>query len=206
MTARRVVVLEKLAENKWPDTSDLVDSIFEESTRGYAWRPKRAAIAHAEAFSVCWMKPEEFTHWLIAGRASARKLRVPLPHVALSLNRDAVGDYQAGRRSVPKITALACAHWAFNLTPPTFEDESFDQWFAVRFGEATKIEEWLNMARGLLPDYLRGFEIRSGSRVDKIPHPTLIRALDWVWRKGPFVPYGERAPEVFPGQVVPYWL
>lgn len=199
----RVARLRAFTEDKWGEPEILADAIFAEGSRNPGWRVKRAAMVHAESEGV-WMTADEFSAWVDGGRLLARRWGAQRPEVAIGLPRKKRLAYEKGSTQVPKPVALACAHWAFNLAPPPIETSAqLDAWFAPRFGDVPAVEAWLDMSKGLLGDYLRGWQSRAGGRVAREPYPVLIRALDWVWKKGPVLPYGNRPVSVFPGQKEP---
>jgi hypothetical protein len=87
------------------------------------------------------------------------------------------------------------------LPCPIDSGEAFSEWFAPRFGTAGPVSRALELNPKFIPERLNGYVVRDGAREARSPGSTLLRALDWVWRVGPYSPYGQRLPSAaFPGQ------
>ena len=188
----------------WAGTRELVLALVRQSKGVAAWRPMRAAMAYGAADSGArvWMTPAEFTRWRSDARAVERKRGRDfsvLDSIGVALERSTL--YAHGRSPVPKEVALACAHVMMGFEPPipAGEPEAFATWFHESFGTVEALAGWLGTTRQRIDNRMRGFRVEGAQRIEITPEISLIRALDWVLRCGPYCPYGERpVVEVFP--------
>lgn len=190
----------------YPGTPDLVDAIVSDSKGLPMWRPVRAAtiraVAQVDAASdMVWMFQEEFVDWMESMRVQARRAAGEAVGIPRGRRR---GIIERGERITPP-EALAIAHYRAGLKLPAgleaLDPDAFEAWFTPRFGSVMHIHKAISMSRNRLTDAMRGYTIEKGHRIPRTPNVQAIRALDWVWRIGPYSPYGER-PHVplFPGQ------
>lgn len=210
----RIEAVAVVTEAAWPGSETLVQGILAESVGALAWRPHRAAVI-AGTESRCWMTPAEFGTWITEQTWAWRRRAKdgppeprPLPAVGINATHSSSNrklHLLRGTRAVSKIEALAMAHYAHRFPLPfdVGDVAAFADWFPPRFALAGGIAEWLEYRAVDLTDRLRGFDVRDGQRWARAPEAGLIRALDWVWRVGPFCPYGEpQGRAVWPGQEV----
>jgi hypothetical protein len=165
----------------YPGTPELVATIISESKNHPAWRPARAGalMALAEEQPRIWMTQQQFIDWLDVNSWVSRRRK----------------------EGVSKVEALACAHYhaRFDVPTPPGDVNAFAIWVNDTFGAARRIGEWLDLTNTIITDRMRGFDIDLGRRRVRAPEIDLIRAMDFVARCGPFVPYGIREPvEYFP--------
>lgn len=195
----------RVCANTWEGTQPIVEKLVLESTYRPAWRPVRALATMAMAAQTVdhrthvWMSTAEFQHWHATHfewRRRGPKLKDELG--IAKTRRLALRDGAA----VTKIEALAFAHYAAGLPLPCeLTPDDLADWFAPRFSASEGVAAVLHMKADTLLAKMRGYAMKAGVRVAREPDVTLLRALDWVWRVGPFSPYGARIPApVFPGQ------
>ncbi len=202
---RRVAA--KLDAESYPGAQDLVMQIVDESKQLRSWRPLRAAAAALEPREdPIWMTADQFSRWHIGEMAIRRKLANEIrPAADLGISATVRAGYLNGSQTIPKIIALACAHISAGhaLPVPAEDHELFAHWFHPRFGAVESITDFLDMGKSQIADRLKGYQMVEGVRRVRQPGPALIRALDWVYRVGPFCPYGDgMAAPVFPGQEI----
>lgn len=139
-----------------------------------------------------WMTAAQFSEWSERHFPARRRIGDAMEQ-AVGLSKQAARRRREGDVKVSKQEALACAHYAmgFPMPAPAGDVEAFSRWFAARFVTAYSVNAWLELGGGAITHCLRGFVLRDGSRFEALPDATLIRALDWVWRVGPVVPWFE---------------
>jgi hypothetical protein len=188
----------------YPGTPELVATIISESKNHPAWRPARAGalMALAEEQPRIWMTQQQFIDWLdVNSWVSRRRKEGVTPIQAIGMSPRTKLKLIRGERPVSKVEALACAHYhaRFDVPTPPGDVNAFAIWVNDTFGAARRIGEWLDLTNTIITDRMRGFDIDLGRRRVRAPEIDLIRAMDFVARCGPFVPYGIREPvEYFP--------
>lgn len=205
LTMTREQAAAELARGTWDGTEELLLSITYESMHAFGWRPRRTAALYAEADlgvdgDRTFMSGAEFAAWEENAKALA-KVRGEDRKVAqavLGISRFQARDYAENGAS--KIIAVACAHYLFGLPMPIAAEDprAFDAWYRPRFGGTERVGQWLQVNPDWIGARLRGFEVIKDSRHTRLPPAHLIRACDWLWRIGPFCPYGDR-------KAVPLW-
>lgn len=135
-----------------------------------------------------WMTPADFERF----REQARVFRTQANseadmRAALGLHPATVRILASGARPIPKILALACAHYLFAWPVPfDLENPSAGrEWLYRNFRSAEEAAALVGMRAQLLRTYFKaGFPIE------------VARALDWAKNAGDFCPFGEPAHEV----------
>jgi hypothetical protein len=196
---------DQLCTGTWAGTADLVRRLVYSSMHAYGYRPDRAALLYAlhdcNSETRMWMSPEQFQAWRKEARAIAKVRGTGKPEDEIGISLWSARHYSAN--GAPKTIALACAHYlhGHDLPVPANDWRALDPWYRARFGSTERVAEWLQISATTLSDRLRGFSLVKGEREPREPEAYLIRALDWLWRFGPFCPYGEKRPlELWPGQ------
>ena len=193
----------------WPDTEDLVKTLLTERRGSHqGWRPITAAMQITQRTEQPWMTAEQFDAWYKTSRAKERAAysalrasdkntpRSPLPHQILEVNKIYPVRWRHGDLPIPKPVALACAHYALNYEISyENEPEAISAWFAEHGLQATPAARWLGINSNLIEAALRGFRVRAGQRIPYKPRAYMLRALDWMVRVGPFVPYASHASQ-----------
>lgn len=184
--------IERLTKDSWRGTAAMIERIIAESSHVARWTPCRAAVLSLTCRRDVWMTPAQFGDYLLAQDFLAKKKGTPKPVDALGLKAVKL-DYLRGVRAVSKLHALAMAHFAAGLPLPIEAEntEAFGAWFAQRFGQAAPVTAFLDVSQSYITDRLRGYDITTKGRAERLPSAALLRALDWVLRFGPFSPYGE---------------
>lgn len=201
----RVEAAQIVRDTHWPGTEDLTGILLQDSVGRQVWRASRAAIIHG-CVRRPWMTPAEFDRWIVdqnaVRRARIRRTKAtdePTIFEAIGMNssggRSRKSTLLRGVQPFTLVEALACAHYAQGLPLPVQPGDvgGFAAWFEERFHGGAGITDWLGVNHNHVSDRCRGFSLRDGRRVDRAPEIDIIRALDWVWRFGPFCPYGEPA-------------
>lgn len=196
----RAPAIQRITEGLYVGSKEVIEEIVTESAHVPAWRPVRAAAVRALAVKESvqpWMWPAEFWHWAGGLRRGERGVFQSETGIAPA-RRKAI---MHGAPISPS-EALAIAHYRAGLPVPIeLESAAFETWFMPRFGAARPVARVLCVNPETLTDQMRGYALTSGGRALRKPDITLVRALDWVWRVGPFSPYGDRLGEAFPGQL-----
>lgn len=194
--------LARVSLTTYPGTHDLAESLVNDSMREQAWRPVRAMAIRARETraansGLTWMTTEEFNAWMDTFTRYRRQGACTNVGITAGRRRAIMG----GEKITPA-EALAVAHFRAGLPLPCdLEAADFKAWFMPRFAGLTAICETLAIKPKTLASYLHGYSIDHGQRIARKPARAVVRALDWVWKVGPFSPYGERpgAP-LFPSQ------
>lgn len=154
------------------------------------------AVARSRDPGGSWMTPDQFAQWCERFFPSGRQIgdamerAIGVPKRAAKMRRD-------GLIVISKTEALACAHYAMGFPVPTppGNTEAFAEWLASRFVAANAVNGWLELSGGYVANRVRGFVLRDGVRHPAPADVGMIRALDWVYRVGPVVPWIEgRSP------------
>lgn len=200
-TRARIDIVDKVVRGLWPDAKSLVEVVVEESRGISAWRPGRAALLLSAAPRV-WMTSGQFYAWLHAQNfLHKRTPGAPKPIEAVGIASRRRLALLKGDAQVTKLEALAMAHYAAGIAPPIEPDDvpAFSAWVGEKFGASRQLAAFLEVHQSYIQDRVRGFDIQNTRRIPRLPDITLIRAMDWVLRFGPFCPYGEPADvELFP--------
>ena len=106
----------------------------------------------------------------------------------MGLSRSGFSRYARGAAPVPKIMALAAAHYALQLPAPAVDSShvAFAAWFFDRFpsDRIAQLAEHLDCTEETIRKALRGYTLVKGERAPRSPTPQLLRALDWIYRLG----------------------
>jgi hypothetical protein len=207
--ARRTLTREEaaaqLAHGTWDGTLDLLTALAYESMHAFGWRPRRAAILYAEqdigaAEDRVFMSGPEFAAWRTDAKALAKARGHDRDVAGAVLGLSAFQARSLSEKGASKAVALACAHYLFGLELPIAAEDPrlFEEWYRPRFGGTERVADWLQVNPNWLSARLRGFEVIKDERVERLPPAYLIRACDWLWRVGPFCPYGDR-------KAIPLW-
>lgn len=207
----RLPAIEHICSNTYLGTNELVEALVAESTNSMkAWRPVRAATVAALSVersrgTRTWMTQAEFGAWAQQHFPTGRKTAGLTMEVAVGITKKRRKSILEGSEVTPT-EALAMAHfstlgWARPIMPGNAE--VFSAWYTPKFGAALPAAMVLEIKDATISDRLRGYALKRGARHERLPEIGLIRALDWLYRVGPFCPYGERPPgAAFPGQEV----
>lgn len=188
-------------------TEEIVTALVRESTHLEAWRPVRAAAMAAligeEVNAVhLWMTTAEFSAWLDVHFPPRKKGAKDglMRELGMTTRRRAA---ILGGAPITKVEALACAHYATGraMPVPPRDTEAFSGWVEAQFGATKAICKTLNLGKDYIADRVRGYDSTAHGRMERLPEPDLIRAMDWCLHVGPFSPYGPRIPaRAFPSQ------
>lgn len=172
-----------------------------------SWRLTAALNALAGENRDVWMTPETFgafqdRFFPLNGRKG--------PKIAdeIGLSGAQARERRSGRLPVKKYEALSCAHYALGfpipltLTDGVADTDDFQAWFAPRFGMTPPVNGWLDLAEHSLAALMRGYQSRGAGRIPRLADAGHLRALDWVWRVGPVVPWTSTGAAVYTGQEV----
>lgn len=178
-------------------TSDIVAAVIKESTGVPAWRPVRESALMAMAAvdppkDQVWMTTNEFEYFLGEHFQPNTKRAANLASF-LGIGKRRRAAMLAGAR-ITKVEAMACAHYATGQLVPLMVGSValFEAWITKSFGAAKPLADALGVADSYILDRMKGYAFTRGQRVERVPDVTIIRAIDWVWRVGPFSPYGHR--------------
>lgn len=199
--------IKAICDGTFTGTQPLIEALVENSTHAPAWRPVRAAAALGLAAQDppaghVWMTPAEFAAF-IERHFPVRSNRAGRLQSELGIARSRRHAILEDGAPVGKAEALACAHYALGLPLPIppGDTTAFAGWIEPRFGLVSALTAALDVAPRYITSRLKGYEVTSRGRRERLPDAGLIRALDWVWRVGPISPYGRRLPAAaFPGQ------
>lgn len=203
----RPAAAKALVAGTYEGTQEVVEAVVAASNRTPAWRAVRAAAVMALAVENTpaaqheHMRTDEFRTWVEAFTAQGGRMSDIAAEIGMAATRRL--SILGGAR-IEKSEALACAHWAAGLPLPIdLKPEAFAEWFMPRFGGARAVARALGVRETTISDQMRGYEVTSAGRAERLPNVRVVRALDWCWRVGPFSPYGARLPApAFPGQIV----
>jgi hypothetical protein len=208
----RADAVAEACSGSWGGTAEAVDKLIHESMHVYGWRPARAALLYALADLArpvdygeeepMWMSGPEFARW----RAEIKLVAKARKQAMKAQDFLGVSDFQVRlmeKTGAPKWIALACAHALFghDLPVPADDVDAFREWYDARFRAVDRVAAWLGVGHKWLSCRMSGFEMVGGQRAERSPSAGLIRACDWLWRMGPYCPYGPLPPvELWPGQ------
>lgn len=207
LSEAREDALAVLVDGSWTGTEGLVRQIMDESRHAEGWRPGRAALMtaalDAPPIDGPYLTPEQFADWKVMAKALAKAKGWEKPEPALGLTPQQLRLLRA-RGVTSKAQALAMAHYLCGLPMPVpaGDSDALQAWYRPRFGGTERVAAWLDMDDRVLADRLRGFSLQKQGRTPRPPEPWLVRALAWLWRMGPYCPYGPKAPitGVWPSQ------
>lgn len=179
----------------WAGTKDLIGAMIEESKFAIGWRPMRAAalLVQAEMQPRIWMAPEEFARW-----RKMVKIYRTVPNseadlrTAMGWTTERMTKYESGDAPIPKVVALACAHYLHDLPFPEIcrTPEGFDVWVEREFSNAARITDFLDVSKRTMVHY----------RTVGAPGD-LVRAMDWTLKMGGLCPFGaHHLVTTWPGQ------
>jgi hypothetical protein len=184
----------------------LIGAAIAQSMNPPCWRPVRAALVLAAtepAKGHRWMTPAEAEAWILRHFPPNRQVRGYGIDAAVGISKNRRRSILDGAL-VHKAEAMAMAHYGvFGRDRPLLEDSSpaaFSEWFTANFANARAVGAAIDRTSHFLTERMVGFSIERGVRVPRLADAGTIRALDWLLRVGPHVPYGDRLGVAFPGQ------